>query len=161
MRRAATGAAGMLAAILLAACGFHLKETSTLAPAYRNLHFSFPDGFSDLHGALATALVEAGATMRAQEANGPVLELVRDEPGRRVLSVSVRNVPTEYEIFYDATYRVTLDGKEVLPATGLSASRIIAYTESAQLAEEHEELIVREALARDLAERIVRRLAAL
>ena len=38
----------------------------------------------------------------------------RDRSGRRVLSVSARNTPQEYEIFYEVEYSVDRGGKEVL-----------------------------------------------
>ena len=104
----------------------------------------------------------AGASFRARRGDqGAVLEITHDEAGRRIRTVSARNVPTEYEIFYHVTYRVVLDNHEVLPLTDLSLSRIINFDETAELEKEREEMLLREAMARDLAERIVRQLAAL
>lgn len=154
--------AGLLLVLTLAGgCGFHLKAAARLSPGYQNLYLDARDPHSDLKGALVSALTESGATLRPLRGEGAVLEISRDDSGRRVMSVSVRNVPTEYEVYYNVTYRVTAEGKDVVPPTELSGSRVISYAESAQLAKEQEEAIIREALARDLAERIVQRLSAL
>lgn len=159
------GSAGRVPAVLmlagmLAACGFHLKQATELAPVYANLYVNTPDRYSDLDAALRQILSESGATLRSERGVGAVLEIVKDESGRRIISVSVRNVPTEYEVYYNVTYRVAADGKDLIPTTEITTSRVIAYSESTELAREQEELIVREALARDLAERILRRLSA-
>ncbi len=146
---------------LLAGCGFHLKAAARLSPGYQNLFLDTHDPHSDLNGALVAALGESGAVLRPLRGDGAVLEIARDESGRRVMSVSVRNVPTEYEVYYNVTYRVIADGRDAVPPTELTGSRVISYAESAQLAKEQEEAIIREALARDLAERIVQRLSAL
>lgn len=154
--------AGLLLVLTLAGgCGFHLKAAARLSPGYQNLYLDARDPHSDLNSALVSALTESGATLRPLRGEGAVLEISRDDSGRRVMSVSVRNVPTEYEVYYNVTYRVTAEGKDVVPPTELSGSRVISYAESAQLAKEQEEAIILEALARDLAERIVQRPSAL
>ena len=148
--------------LALVGCGFHLKGPATLGAAFRDVYLAAPDRYSAVHGALVDALEQSGATLRGARGDaGGVLEVSRDETGRRIMSVSARNVPTEYEIYYNVTYRVLLDGKQVLAPTELQASRVIAYDETAQLEKEQEERIVRDALARDIAERIVRQLSAL
>ena len=47
----------------------------------------------------------------------------RDRSGRRVLSVSARNTPQEYEIFYAVEYSVDRGGKEVLELQPLELIR--------------------------------------
>jgi len=153
----------VLAVIALAGgCGFHLKGAAKLSPAFSSVYLDVPDPYSAANRAVRDALSMAGSTLRrARSDDAAVVELTKDETGRRIMSVSVRNVPTEYEVFYNVTYRVSVAGKQVLAPTELTMSRVIAYDETAQLEKEQEERIVREALARDIAERIVRQLSAL
>jgi outer membrane lipopolysaccharide assembly protein LptE/RlpB len=73
-----------------------------------------------------------------------------------VLSVSARNTPAEYSIFYTVTYAVTAGGEEVLPAQTLTLTRDYTFDEEALLAKQHEEEILREALARDLVALVVK-----
>ena len=56
---------------------------------------------------------------------------------------------TEYEIFYTIKYSVTAEGKELLTTQTLTLTRDYSFDETTLLAKEHEEDILREALARD------------
>ena len=100
---------------------------------------------------LALLLAEADIVIRIQ----------RDRSGRRVLSVSARNTPQEYEIFYVVEYSVERAGKEVLEAQPLEILRNMSFDDAQLLAKDREEAILREAMARDLALLVVRRLESL
>ena len=144
-----------------AGCGFHLKGAAKLSPAFASVYLDVPDPYSPLNRAVREALAQSGSTLRRTRGDGAVLQVTRDETGRRVMSVSAQNVPTEYEVYYNITYRVSVDGKQALAPTDIALSRVISYVETAQLEKEQEERLVRDALARDIAERIVRQLSAL
>ena len=163
MKRARPALVALLAVLALAGgCGFHLKGAAKLGPAFQKVYLDVPDPYSAANRAVRDALSLAGSTLtRTRDDDAAVVQLVKDETGRRIMSVSVRNVPTEYEVYYNVTYRVSGGGKQTLAPTALTLSRVIANDETAQLEKEQEERIVREALARDIAERIVRQLAAL
>ena len=90
-----------------------------------------------------------------------MLRIERDETGQRVLSVSARNTPAEYEIFYTVTYSVTANGAEILTPQTLTLTRDYSFDDEALLAKQHEEEILREALADDLVNLVMRRLASL
>jgi LPS-assembly lipoprotein len=78
-----------------------------------------------------------------------------------VLSVSARNTPQEYEIFYNIEYSVERGGKEVLEMQPLEMTRNLSFDETQLLAKDREEAIIREAMARDLALLVTRRLESL
>jgi LPS-assembly lipoprotein len=90
-----------------------------------------------------------------------VLRIQKDRGGRRVLSVSARNTPQEYEIFYSIEYSVDRAGKEVLETQPLEMTRNMSFDETQLLAKDREEAIIREAMARDLAMLVTRRLESL
>jgi LPS-assembly lipoprotein len=111
---------------------------------------------------LKQSLEASGTTLTPQrEAATAVLHIEHDETGQRVLSVSAANKPTEYEIFYRIKYSVSASGKEVLATQTLEVTRDYSFDETTLLAKEHEEDILREALARDLAGIVMSRLASL
>ncbi len=89
------------------------------------------------------------------------MRIQRDRSGRRVLSVSARNTPQEYEIFYLVEYSVDRGGKEVLELQPLEMIRNLSFDETQLLAKDREEAIIREAMARDLAVLVTRRLESL
>ncbi len=77
-----------------------------------------------------------------------VVRIQRDRSGRRVLSVSARNTPQEYEIFYSVEYSVDRGGKEVLETQPLEMIRNLSFDETQLLAKDREEAIMREAMAK-------------
>lgn len=158
----AVRAAALVLCLVAGACGFHLKGAAKLGPAFASVYLDAPDAYSPANRAVRDALEQSGSALRAARGDtGAVVQLSHDETGRRVMSVSAQNVPTEFEVYYNVTYRVLVDGKQVLAPTQISLSRVISYLETAQLEKEQEERMIREALARDIAERIVRQLSAL
>jgi len=149
-------------ALMLTACGFHRQGVTPMSPVMKVTYVDAKDVRSDFLRGLTRAL-KAGGTAIAptRAAASAVLRIERDESGQRVLSVSARNTPTEYEIFYTVTYAVTSGGKEVLPPQTLTLTRDYSFDDEALLAKQHEEGILREALARDLVNLVMRRLASL
>lgn len=149
-------------ALMLTACGFHRQGVTPMSPVMKVTYVDAKDVRSDFLRGLTRAL-KAGGTAIAptRAAASAVLRIERDESGQRVLSVSARNTPTEYEIFYTVTYAVTSGGNEVLPPQTLTLTRDYSFDDEALLAKQHEEEILREALARDLVNLVMRRLASL
>lgn len=150
------------AAALLAGCGFHLQGAARVSPRMAAVEFSSPDRYSDLDRALRDSLVMSGS--RLVDARGKptaTLRILRDDSGRRVLSVSARNTPREIEVYYTVDYRVEAEGRELLPMQTLTLTRNLSYDETALLAKEQEAEQVRAVLAHELAGLITRRLAAL
>lgn len=80
---------------------------------------------------------------------------------RRTLSVSVQNQPDEYELTYTVRFSVTAGDKELLAPTDISNVRSFAFSEQLLLAKNHEEAILRQDMAHDLADMVMRRLASL
>jgi len=78
-----------------------------------------------------------------------------------VLSVSARNTPEEFEVFYVVDYSIDRGGQEVVPSQVLELTRSFSFDEADLLAKDLEEDILREAMARDIAGLIVRRLGSL
>jgi LPS-assembly lipoprotein len=151
-----------LAALALAACGFHLQGVGRVPEALRICYLDTPDRYSDFHAAFSASLKGADVQLvaRAEEA-GAVIEIKKDESGQRILSVSARNTPTEYEVYYTVTYRVRDQTHELLAPQTLSLTRAYSFDENALLAKDREEQQIRTALAREMATLVMRRIAAL
>jgi LPS-assembly lipoprotein len=78
-----------------------------------------------------------------------------------VLSVSARNIPREYEIFYAVTFSLTVGSETLITNESLVVTRAYTYDETQVLAKAAEEEILRQALAEDLARRVLQRIQAL
>ena len=93
--------------------------------------------------------------------SGATIGVHEDELTERILSVSARNIPTEYELTYRVKFSVIAGGKTLIDNEEISATRDISFDEAQLLAKEREQEILREALARDLVALVMRRLSAL
>ena len=144
----------------LAGCGFHLQGVARLPPAFATTHLVAEDRYTDFHRALADALRASGSQLAGADAASTV-EVLADDSGQRVLSVSASNTPTEYEVYYTIRYRVRIGDKEVLSPKVLTLTKDYSFDEAAVLAKEQEQEQSRGALARELAALVMRRLTAL
>jgi LPS-assembly lipoprotein len=118
------------------------------------------DRQSDFVQDLRKELLSSGArlTTTSEDATA-VVHVVNDDLVRRVLSVSASDQPAEYELTYTVRFSVSAADKELLAVQEVSAVRDYTFDETILLAKENEEAILREALAHDLADVVMRRLA--
>ena len=90
-----------------------------------------------------------------------VVRITRDEVKERVLSVSARNIPREYELVYRVQFSVQKGDAELLAPREATLARDFTFDETILLAKEREQRLLEDALARDLAAIVMRQLAAL
>lgn len=149
-------------AMSLTACGWRLQGTAKLPQTLSVTYVDAEDRYTDFNRALRDRLRASGATVaeRSVDATATV-RIIKDESGQRVLSVSARNTPEEYEVFYAVEYSVASGGNELIPPQRLEVTRDYSYDTTAVLAKQREQAVLREALAQDLAGLVLRRLASL
>jgi len=161
-RRHVTCLSAAAAALLLAGCGFHLQGRAPLPVAVKTPYVEAPDPQSDFVQYLRHELLSNGAQLRQEKGDASaVVSILRDRVSRRVLSVSSINRVNEYEVTYTIAFSVTAQGKELLPPQELTATRTYSFDETALLAKGHEEDILRQDMARNLADMVMRRLSSL
>jgi LPS-assembly lipoprotein len=149
-------------AMLLSGCGFHLEGRTPLPPVLKAAFVEAQDPRSDFVQSLRKAMLISGAhPADAKQGATAVVNVVKDEVTRRVLSVSAANRPTEYEVTYTVQFSVESGDKTLLANQEVSATRSYSFDERLLLAKQHEEAVLREAMAKDLADIVMRRLASL
>jgi LPS-assembly lipoprotein len=149
-------------ALSLTACGWHLQGSAKLPQTMTVAYVEADDRYTDFNRALQDALRSSGAQLAADPKDAmAIVRILRDESGQRVLSVSARNTPEEYEVFYAVEYSVANRDGELIAPQRLELTRDYSYDTTAVLAKQREQSILREALARDLAALVLRRLASL
>lgn len=157
-KRAAAG----VAAAMLAACGFHLEGHTPLPESMRAPYVETQDRQSDFVQSLQRALLSNGAHLAPdKDKASATVNIIKDSLKRRVVSVSYLNQPNEYEITYTVTFSVSAGDKQLLAPQEVTATRVFSFNESQLLAKGHEEDVLRTAMARDLADMVMRRLARL
>ena len=140
-----------LLASLLAGCGFHLRHGAAALPeGVHSVYVAAGDELTPFAVELRRALERSGASL-AGTAGGTdaVIRVRQDRSGRRVLSVSGRNTPREFEVYYAVEFTIDRAGKEVLASQRLELTRYFSFDESLLLAKDREEASLREAMARD------------
>ena len=81
----------------------------------------------------------------------------RDNSGQSVLTVSGRNVPTEYNVYYSVSYSVWVNSEEVLPEQSINLSQAYTYDANIVLGKNRERDAIRDALAGRLVRQVVAR----
>lgn len=90
-----------------------------------------------------------------------VFTISLDETAQRVLSVSARNVPTEYEVFYTITYSLDTGADILLPRQTLTLTRDYTYDSTLVLGKAREEELLREAIIEDLVRVVMKQISTL
>jgi LPS-assembly lipoprotein len=150
------------AALVLAACGFHLQGRAPLPGAVKSPYVEAPDRQSDFVQSLRHALLSNGAQLVPDRTKASaVISILQDQMTRQVLSVSAANQPNQYELTYTVRVTVNAGAKELLPPQEVIVTRTYSFNEPLLLAKGHEEDVLREDMARDLADRVMRLLSRL
>ena len=148
--------------MLAAGCGWRLQGATKLSETMAATYIDTEDSYTDFNRALREALRASGARVASRPSDATaIIRVLDDDSGQYVLSVSARNTPEEYEVFYTVRYSVENQDGELIPPQKLELTRDYSYDEAAVLAKQREQAILREALARDLAALVLRRLSAL
>jgi LPS-assembly lipoprotein len=146
----------------LAACGFRLAGSDPLPGILARPYLAVKDPYTDFAREFERQLQSSGAAVQQIRAKSTaIIEVSRDTVEQRTLSVSARNIPTEYELVYTVTFTVRGPDKELLAPQTINLSRDYSFQEDEMLAKEHEADILRRQMARDLVAIAMRRLTSL
>ena len=150
----------VLCMVALGGCGFQLEGGGTLPVATAVTYVDAINTRTDFYGSLADALRARGVEVaRSPQEAGAILRILNDNTGQRMLSVSARNIPREYEVFYSVTFSFDADGESMISAESLTVTRSYTYDETLVLGKSTEEAVLRQSLADDLARQVLRRIA--
>jgi len=157
-RRALT----VLASAALCGCGFQLAGSGDLPNVMATTYVQTTTPNSEFYDSLRDTLRSRGLdVVGTPDVAGARLIITEDTTGQRVLSVSARNTPREYEIFYAVTFALQAGAQNLIEPEQLVVTRSYTYDETQVLGKAREERILRRSLAEDLARRVVRRIEAL
>ncbi len=150
----------LVAALAMSACGFHLRGEVSYPPSMAVTYIEAGDHYTPFYRKLKAALKKGGVKVTAVPASASaVVRIIEDESGQRVASVTARNTPAEYEVFYVVRYALAAGGQEALAPQQLSLTRDYNYDETLVLGKAAESSEIRDALADDLVGLVTRRLS--
>jgi len=120
------------------------------------------DTYSLFYHDLRAALIAAGVDVVDSQADATATFTVTfDETDQRVLSVSARNVPTEYEVFYTIEYSLHSDTKSLIDIQSMTLTRNYTYDSTLVLGKSKEEELLRNAIVDDLVRIVLKQISAL
>ena len=159
LRRFGLVAPALAVAFGLGGCGFHLQGAGGLPPALTKTYITTSSPHSEFLTTLTDTLRLRGSEIvDTREEAQSVVDISIDDTGQRVLSVSARNIPREYEVYYSVTFSLQVGAEQIITHETLIATRSYTYDETQVLAKAAEEDVLRRSLAEDLARRLVRRI---
>ena len=148
--------------LLLAGCGYHLQGGLTVPAQMKSTYIDAPDRYSLFYRELVLQFQAAGVNL----VNSPVeatavFSILLDETDQRVLSVSARNVPTEFEVYYSIRYTMASAQETLLDAQFVTVTRDYTYDERLVLGKAHERDVLRDALVDDLVRIVLKQISVL
>ena len=148
--------------MLLAGCGFHLQSELQTPTEMERTYIDAVERNTQFHRELRRQLLASGVTIvdSPDEATA-IFAISSDQTGQRVLSVSARNVPTEYEVFYTVEYSLISGENSLLAPQDITVTRDYTWDETLVLGKAHEEDMMREAIVRDLVRAVLKQLSTL
>lgn len=148
--------------LLVAACGFQLRGELVLPTEMSRTYIATNDNYSLFYRALRAELRMAGVDVVDSSGDASaVFSILGDNTAQRVLSVSARNVPTEFEVFYTVFYSVAVGERSIMEQQSLTLTRDYTYDETLVLGKAREEELLREAIVDDLVRIILKQLSSL
>lgn len=125
-------------------------------------YISVDDENSLFYRALREQLQAAGVDIvDSATASTATLSITFDETDQRVLSVSARNVPTEYEVYYTIGYTIDDGVRTLLEPQTLTVTRDYTYDSRLVLGKAREEELMRKAIVEDLVRIVLKQIATL
>ena len=120
------------------------------------------DRFSQFYRELRRSLQAAGVeVVDSPEGATATLSILFDLTDQRVLSVSARNVPTEFEVFYTVRYAITSGEQDLLEPQELTLTRDYTYDSTLVLGKAKEEQLMRDAIVDDLVRIVLKQISAI
>ena len=148
--------------VLPAACGFQMRGAASVPPEMARTYIAAEDQRSLFYRQLRDSLRDVGVNVVDSQVEATAtFSIMSDIPGQRVLSVSARNVPREFEVFYTVFYSVQTEDATLLESRSQTITRDYTWDETRVLGKEKEEALLREAIVEDLVRIVLIQLSAI
>jgi outer membrane lipopolysaccharide assembly protein LptE/RlpB len=146
----------------LVGCGFRMQGIGLFPESLATTYIDTPDRYSVFYRELRSELEQGGVkVVDSPVHSNATIRIESDNSGQNVLTVSGRNVPTEYNVFYNISYSVWVESEEVLPAQELGLTQAYTYDATTVLGKNRERDAIRDALAENLVRQVAQQLSLL
>lgn len=145
----------MLAALLVAGCGFQLRGAPDVPESMRQLELVMPAGRSVLRTELGRTLRASGIELAASAPQR--LEILEEKQGRRTATLTEDIKADEYELRTEVHFQVTQGDELLIPPSVARTERVYTHDASALTAKNEQEALLRREMQQDIARQILRR----
>ena len=147
---------------LLSGCGFQMQGMLTTPTEMQRTYIATEDRHSLFYRELRTQMQAAGVNLVDSPGDATAtVSITFDETDQRVLSVSARNVPTEYEVYYTIQYGIDSGNSTLLEPQTLTVTRDYTYDELLVLGKAREQELLRDACVDDLVRIVLKQISTL
>ena len=146
----------------LTACGFQLRGEATMPAEMDRTYIQTDDRHSPFYVRLRDEFRTAGIEVVDSPVDAKAIFVIEtDVTSQRVLAVSARNVPREYEVFYTISYSLMAEQDTLMDRRSQTKTQAYTWDETEVLGKTREEELLRNAIADDLVRVVMIQLAAL
>src|SRR3984957_15976755 len=120
--------ASLALTLALGGCGFRLAGSERLPAVLAKPYLSVKDPYTDFAREFERQLKSSGASLQPgrQDASATI-EVTKDLVEQRTLSVSARNIPTDYELRYTVAFDVKGPDSQLLAPQEITLSKDYSF----------------------------------
>ena len=147
-------------ALVISACGWHLRGAPKNFPPGSTLYITSEDPRSDIAETITSLLQTSGLPLAEDPSQADYLLTIQKEDERkRTVSVDAKGRASEYELITSAEYSVRdRNGRALLTDAKADVYRTLVWDDGEVVSKGEEELLQREEMRRELIARIIDRL---
>jgi len=144
----------------LGACGFQLKRAIEFPEEMERTYIDAQDRHSLFYRVLRIELQAAGVVIvDSPEDATATFTIYYDLTDKRVLSVSARNVPTEYDVYYTIQYGLVSGELTLLEVQDMTLTEDYTYDATLVLGKAKEEELMRKSVVQDLVRIVLKQIS--
>lgn len=146
-------------ALLLSACGFHLRNSQELP--FRTIYLGLPES-NEFRALLARNIRAASNTEVVSSRDGAeaIFLVTQDQQAKVILSLNTSGRVREYQLRRQFSFRVQDGtGRDLMVPASIQLHRDVSYSDDQVLSKEAEELLLWRDMQNDLVQQIMRRLS--
>jgi LPS-assembly lipoprotein len=162
IRRLIPAVIALAFALVVSACGFHLRSALELPPDLGPVRVVSSDRYSPLAESLAQALTRAGAVPATDETeNATVLDLLGEQWGDRPIALDQLGRAQEFSLRYAVTFEMRkYDGTVLVPRQTIELARDYVSNPVQSIGTEGERELLQREMRREMVASVLRRLDA-
>ncbi len=151
----------LLLTVSVIGCGFHLKQSASIAASFGPVSIEGTGTQSDLYRAMRNILKQSDIQITGADAAANRIVISNEKNERKVLSVGSNGKVSEYELIKSLAFSVIkADGTRSIEAQNLAVNRFYSVNDTDVLSEDFEERDLRRLMDEELADRMFRYIGA-